>query len=168
MPEQKAKKDEYQKALAAYGQATKEFHRGEFAKAVELLEAFVEKYPLERELVDRAKIYLSICKAREKKETVHLKTFEDYYNQTVYRINKGEYEGALKLLDKALEMKTEEGKVFYLMADAHCRMGQIDACLENLKKAIQKDKYFRILAQNEPDFEPIWEDKKFKLITRMS
>jgi tetratricopeptide (TPR) repeat protein len=168
VPEQKAKKDEYQKALAAYSQAMKEFHKGEFAKAAESLEAFAGKYPLERELVDRAKVYLSICKGREKKEIVHLKTFEDYYNQSVYRINKGEYEGALKLLDKALEMKTDEGKVFYLMADAHSRMGQIDACLDNLKKAIQKDKYFRILAQNEPDFESIWEDKKFKLITRMT
>jgi tetratricopeptide (TPR) repeat protein len=166
--EQKAKKDEYQKALVAYGQAMKEFHKGEFAKAAESLESFLEKFPNERELVDRAKLYLSICKAREKKETVHLKTFEDHYNQSVFRINKGEYEGALKLLEKALEMKTDEGKVFYLMADAYCKMGQVDTCLDYLKKAIQKDKYFRTLAQNESDFEPIWEDKKFKLITRMS
>ena len=168
MTEQKAKKDEYQKALAAYGQALKEFHKGEFSKAVELLAAFMEKYPNERELVDRARLYLSICKTRDKKETVHLKSFEDYFNQSVYRINKGEYESALKLLEKALEMKTDEGKIFYLMADAYCRMGQVDTCLDHLKKAIQKDKYFRVLAQNESDFEPIWEDKKFKLITRMS
>ena len=168
MTEQKAKKDEYQKALAAYGQAMKEFHKGEFAKAAESLESFLGKCPDERELVDRAKLYLSICKGREKKEAPHLKTFEDFYNQSVFRINKGEYEGALKLLEKALEMKSDEGKVFYLMADAYCKMGQVDTCLDYLRKAIQKDKYFRTLAQNESDFEPIWEDKKFKLITRMS
>jgi hypothetical protein len=46
-------------------------------------------------------------------------------------------------------------------------MDQADPCLENLKKAIQADKFFRILAQNETDFEPLWEEKKFKLITRM-
>ncbi len=168
MPEQKIKKDEFQKALLAYGQAMKEFHKGEFAKAVDLLEAFMEKYPAERELVDRARIYLTICKGRDKKETPHLKTFGDYFNTSVYRLNKGDYEGALKLLEKALEMETEEGKVFYLLADVHCRMGQIDTCLDYLRKAIQKDKFLRILAQNESDFEPIWEDKKFKLITRMS
>jgi tetratricopeptide (TPR) repeat protein len=168
VPEQKAKKDEYQKALAAYGQAMKEFHKGEFAKAADSLESFLEKYPNERELVDRAKLNLSICKGRDKKETPHLKTFEDYYNQSVFRLNKGEIEAALKLLEKALEMKSDEGKIFYLMADAHCKMGQVDTCLDYLKRAIQKDKYFRILAQNESDFEPIWEDKKFKLITRMS
>jgi tetratricopeptide (TPR) repeat protein len=128
----------------------------------------MEKYPLERELADRAKIYIAISKNREKKETVHLKGFEDYYHLSVYRINKGDYEGALKLLEKALEMKTEEGKIYYLMADAYCLMGQHETSMEFLKKAIQKDKFFRILAQNESDFEPLWEDKKFKLITRMT
>jgi tetratricopeptide (TPR) repeat protein len=166
--EQKVRKDEFQKALSAYGQTMKEFHKGEFAKAADLLETFMEKYPAERELVDRSRIYLAICKGRDKKETLHLKTFEDYLNSGVYRINKGDYEGALKLLEKALEMATDEGKVFYLLADVTCRMGQIDTCLDYLRKAIQKDKFFRILAQNESDFEPLWEDKKFKLITRMS
>lgn len=168
MTEQKVRKDEFQKALSAYGLAMKEFHKGEFAKAADLLETFMEKYPAERELVDRARIYLAICKGRDKKETLHLKTFEDHLNTSVYRINKGDYEGALKLLEKALEMQKDEGRVFYLLADVTCRMGQIDTCLDYLRKAIQKDKFFRILAQNESDFEPLWEDKKFKLITRMS
>jgi len=47
-------------------------------------------------------------------------------------------------------------------------MGKIEECLEHLKKAIQLDKGFSILAQNESDFEIIREDKKFKLITRMT
>jgi hypothetical protein len=46
-------------------------------------------------------------------------------------------------------------------------MGQADEALETLKKAIQKDRSFAILAQNEPDFEALWEDKKFKLITKL-
>jgi len=46
-------------------------------------------------------------------------------------------------------------------------MGQADSALELLKKAVQKDKNFSVLAQNEPDFESLWEDKKFKLITKL-
>lgn len=165
--EQKTRKDDYQKALAAYGQAVKEFHRGDFEKAAESLAGFIEKYPAERELLDRARVYISICKKRPKKETVTLKTFNDYYQYSVYKINMGNHEDALKLLEKALEFKTEEGKIFYLMAAAYSRLGQTDACLENLKKAIQKDRFFSTLAQNESDFEPLWEDKKFKLIARL-
>jgi tetratricopeptide (TPR) repeat protein len=165
--EQKTRKDDYQKALAAYGQAVKDFHKGDYDKAAESLGTFIDKYPAERELVDRARVYLAISKKRPKKETVTLKTFNDYYQYGVYKINMGEPENALKILEKALEFKEDEGRIFYLMAAAYSRLGQTDACLEHLKKAIQKDKFFSTLAQNESDFEPLWEDKKFKLITRL-
>ena len=165
---EKVKKDDYEKALTAFSQAMKAFHKGEFGKADELLKGFVEKFPSERELIDRAQVYLEICDSREKKEKIQLSSFEDYYNYSVYKINQGDYEEALKLLEKAREMNPKEGKIPYLMADTYCLMGEQEQCLEHLKKAIQLDKFFSTLAQNESDFEPLWEDKKFKLITRLA
>jgi len=165
---EKIKKDDYQKALLAYNQAMKAYHKGEYEKASELLKDFLEKFSSEKELVDRVHVYLAISGARKEKEKVQLKTFNDYYEYSVYKINQGDYEEALKLLDKAYEMKPKEGKVLYLMADTYCLMEQAEQCLEHLKKAIQLDKFFGILAQNEGDFELLWEDKKFKLITRMA
>lgn len=168
MREQRSKKDEYQKALTAYGQAVKEFHKGEFDKAVESFKAFMEKFPVDKEIVDRARTYLAIAQKRPKKESVGLKDFADHCRYGVYKINQGDYPGALKVLEKALEFKEREGLVYYLLADVHCQMGQADASLDYLKKAIQKDKTFSILVQNEADFEPLWEDKKFKLIVKLA
>jgi tetratricopeptide (TPR) repeat protein len=166
--EQRAKKDEYQKVLAAFGQGIKEFHKGDFEKASELLEDFIAKHPSEREVVDRARTYLAIARKRPKKEAVSLREFDDYYRWSVVRINQRDFEGAMKLLQKALDFKEKEGLVYYLLADVHCLMGQPDPCLDHLKKAIQKDKMFSTLAQNEPDFEPLWDDKKFKLLVRLA
>ncbi len=168
MSEQKAKKDEYQKALAAFSLAMKDFHKGVLDKAAAGLKAFIEKFPEEKELGDRAQIYLAIALKRPRKETVHLKDFEDHFNYAVYKVNSGDREGALKLLEKALEFKKDEAKVHYLIADVLCLLGKADECLEALKKAVQKDKMFATLAQNESDFEPLWEDKRFKLVTRVS
>ncbi|MFZ2055029.1 MAG: tetratricopeptide repeat protein [Candidatus Aminicenantales bacterium] len=168
MKEEKTKKDAYVKALSAYGEAMKEFHKGRLEKAEELLKAFLEKHDTEKELVDRAKIYLQITRAKGEKEAVSLKTFEDYIYYSVYKINSRAYEEALKLLEKALEMEEGEGRVFYLMADAYILMGKTEEAMECLKKAFQKDKVYRILAQNEIDFAPLWDDKKFKLITRLT
>jgi tetratricopeptide (TPR) repeat protein len=167
--DEKAKKDEYRKALAAYSDAMKEFRKEKLEKAAEMLTNFLEKYPTEKELTDRAKIYITICqeRAKENKESISLKTAEDYYQHGIYKTNSGEFEEALKSLEKALKMSPDDGKIYYSLANLYCLMGQADPCLENLKKAIQADKFFRILAQNETDFEPLWEDKKFKLITRM-
>jgi len=165
--EQRSKKDDYQKVLAAYGQAIREFHKGDFEKATELLETFIAKYPMEREIVDRARTYLSVAQKRPKKESVPLRNFEDYFRYGVVKVNQGDFDGALKLLEKALDFKEKDGQVYYLMADAYCLMSQPEMGLDYLKKAIQKDKSFSILAQNEPDFETLWEDKRFKLLTRL-
>jgi len=165
--EEKIRKDAYVKALSAYGEAMREFHKGKLDKAEELLKAFLEKHDTEKELVDRAKIYLQMTREKGKKESVSLKTFDDYIYFSVYKINSGAYEEALTLLEKALEMKGEEGRVLYLMADAYVLLGKTEEAMECLKKAFQKDKFYRILAQNEIDFAPLWDDKKFKLITRL-
>lgn len=160
------KKDLYEKTLDAYGQAMKTFRKGDCAKAVELFKAFLEKHDTEKELVDRIRIYLSICENRQKKETIPLKTFEDYYDYAVYKSNQGDLDQAVKLLEKAIAKNPKEGKAVYLLALSYCQMGESDKCLENLKDAVQKDKFFGILAQNESGFEPLWENKKFKIITK--
>ncbi len=168
MKEDKTKKDSYEKALSAYGEAMKEFHKGKLDKARELLNSFLEKYDTEKELVDRAKLYLQITREKGKKETISLKSEDDYFQYAVYKINSGDYEDALKLLEKAMGMTENEARINYLMANALVHQGKPEEALECLKKAFQKDKFYRILAQNEVDFEPLWEDKKFKLLVRMT
>lgn len=167
MTEQKAEKNDYQKAISAYSQAVRAFRKADFSRVKELFKTFLEKYVTERELVDRAQVYLKICENQKEKTTTQLKTFDDYYHHSCFKINEGEYEESLRLLNKALEIRPQEGKIYYLMADAHCLMGETDKCLESLKKAIQIDKYFQILARNEANFETLWENKKFVLLTRM-
>lgn len=170
MPEakEKLKKDAYEKALAAYSQAIKFFRKGDYARAKEQLGAFCEKYPEEKELVDRAKTYISISENRLDKESIQMKTFEDYYQYGVYRMNQEDYEQALKLLMKAREKHPKDGKVPYLISLVYCQMGNIEKCLETLKDAVHLDKFFGILAQNETGFESVWEDKKFKVITKLA
>lgn len=170
MKEERTKKDEYQRALSVYGEALKEFRKGKYEKASEMLKNFLEKHTSEKELVDRARLYLAISEERVKEspEAVHLKTFEDYYQYGVYKMNNAEFEEALKLFEKASKMNPDESKIVYVMSVLYCLMGQYETSLDYLKRAIQMNKFFRVLAQNETDFEPLWEDKKFKLITRMT
>jgi tetratricopeptide (TPR) repeat protein len=83
-------------------------------------------------------------------------------------MNKGDYEEALKLFNKAVEKDPNHAKILYFMAEIYQSMGDSDQSLEYLKKSIQKDKYFKILAQNDSDFEALREDKKFKILTKLA
>ena len=96
------------------------------------------------------------------------KTADDHYRVAVFKLNQGQAEEAVKLLEKGLKLNPEEGKIHFLLAQAYFQSGQDEACLEALRKAIQIDKSFRILAQNESAFAPLWEDKKFKLLIRIA
>ncbi len=166
---EKARKDKYQKALNAFEQVMKVFHKSNknYVKSSELLVAFMEKHDSETELVDRAKIYLKICTEQGKKEKAALKTFDDYYLNGVFEANHGEYEVALKMLTKAQSMEPKEGKIFYLISSIYCQMDQPEKCFEQLERAVALDSYFAILAQNEEDFSSLKEDKKFKLTTEV-
>ncbi len=171
MPSEKEKerKDKYQKSITAYEQVMKVFHKSnrDYVKASELLVAYMEKHDSENELVDRAKMYLKICAGHVKEEKVSLKTFDDYYLNGVFEANNGEYEVALKMLTKAQSMKPKEGKIFYLMSSVYCQMDQPEKCFEQLKRAVDLDSYFAVLAQNEEDFSSLKEDEKFKIITEV-
>ncbi len=168
MKDEKSKKDEYQKALAAYGEAMKEFRKSKWDKAVDLFGAFIEKFPVERDLVARARTYLAIAgeRLREPKEIPTPRTAEDFVNAAVYKMNGGAAEEAMKFVEKALKSYPDDVRVLYLLADLLCRSGQMDAALDALRKAVQGEKTYRILAQNEADFAPLWEDKRFKAITK--
>lgn len=171
MPSEKEKerKDKYQKSITAFEHVMKVFHKRDrdYAKASELLVAYMEKHDSENELVDRAKMYLKICAGHVKKEKESLKTFDDYYQNGIFAANHGENELALKMLTKAQSMKPKEGKVFYLMSSVYCQMDQLEKCFEQLERAVDLDSYFAVLAQNEEDFSSLKEDEKFKLITEV-
>lgn len=162
------KKDDYQKALNLYSQGIKDFRKEDYEKAISSFESLMEKFPDEHELIDRAKVYLILCKKGLKKESISPKTLEDYLFYGQMKINQGDFEEALKLLEKALEFKKDEARVYYLMSIAYIQSHRADDSLEALKKAIQKDKSLAILSQNEPDLEPLREDKRFKVLVKLS
>ena len=95
------------------------------------------------------------------------KTFDDYFLSGVYSINAGHFEDALKVLAKAAEMEPKEGKVPYMMSLAAIKDGDEDGGLKHLEKAVKIDDFFKILAQNETDFENLSKNETFQNIVGM-
>jgi len=153
--------NDYQKALSSFSKAMKYFHKGDFDKAKPALKDFIKSHSEEKELLDRAKLYIDIIQGREEKESIPLKSFDDYYQQGIFLLNQGRYEESLELLKKANKKKAKQAKVYYALANVFCLMDQKDKCIANLRKAMELDEFYGILAQNETDFEVFREDEEF-------
>lgn len=156
--------NDYQKAWLSFDKAMKYFHKGDFDKAKQLLEDFIKTHHQEKEFLDRAKIYLNIIQEREEKDSIPLNSFEDYYQYGIFRLNQGRFGEALDLFKKANKKKANQAKTYYAMANAYCLMDEKDKCIMNLRKAVELDKFYGILAQNEPDFDVFREDEEFNRI----
>jgi len=160
------KLNNYQKALEVYSKAMNYFHKKDYLKAIELFKEIINKYSSEKEIFDRANLYLSICKNRMEGKKVKLSNFDDYFYYGIYHLNLGNYEKAIELLKEAQKKAPKEGKVYYALADVSAQIGDDKSALSYLKKAIELDSFFKILAQNEVDFEPLKENKEFKELVK--
>ena len=165
---EKAKKNEYAKALAAFDAAMKKFHKSQYDTAIELLEKFIETYPDEKGLIDRVNIYLNISRDNIAPPPAALKTIDDFYQHGMDMMFQGKYSDAIDSLNKAHAKVPKNGKILYMLANISCLHGDSESCLDYLEKAVELEPRIAILAQNEADFDPIKEDPRFDMITNQA
>lgn len=155
---------------------TEEFTKGvtlftqkEVKKALDVFDQIIEEfkdteyYSIE-EIQTRSKVYKSICESLLNPVEIKLETDEDYLNQGVYHLNAGQYTEAIDML-KTLESRGySDPYLNYLLAIAHLKKREVSASMSYLRKCVQEDDYYKIVAHNEPDFIPILEHREFLAI----
>ncbi len=148
--------------------ARKEFDRGVSAlqkKRVEEAERhfteLTQKYPDEKELVDRARVYLAVCARQKRADAPALTEPEDFYYAAVIAKNRGLVGEAIEHLKHAAR-KNGGGKVDFLLACCYAQNGERETALEHLRRAIGEDQSNRILARHDSDFDPVRDTPEFR------
>jgi tetratricopeptide (TPR) repeat protein len=121
----------------------------------------IQKYPEEKELVDRARVYLTICERRRRDPRPALTEPEDFYYAAVLEKNRGNVPEAIEHLKRAAR-KNGGGRVEFLLACCYAQQGDLEIVLEHLQKAIEEDQRHRVLARHDRDFDPIRETPEFQ------
>lgn len=119
-----------------------------------------QKYPEEREFVDRARVYLAVCE-RRKLARESLTEPEDFYYAAVLEKNRGNVTEAIEHLKRAAR-KNGGGNVDFLLACCYAQSGEPGSALEYLKRAIEEDHRNRILARHDRDFDPLRDEPEFQ------
>jgi tetratricopeptide (TPR) repeat protein len=121
----------------------------------------IQKYPEEKELVDRARVYLTICERRRRDPRPALTEPEDFYYAAVLEKNRGNVLEAIEHLKRAAK-KNGGGRVEFLLACCYAQQGDLETVLGHLQKAIEEDQRHRVLARHDRDFDPVRETPEFQ------
>lgn len=121
----------------------------------------IQKYPDERELVDRARVYLSVIERQKREARPAPIEPDDFYYAAVLAKNRGNVAEAIEHLKRAAK-KNGHGRVDFLLACCYAQNGETDTALVHLKRAIEEDQSNRILARHDSDFDSLRETPGFQ------
>jgi tetratricopeptide (TPR) repeat protein len=158
------RKPGFYEAVAIYERGVQGLQRHDFAGAAELFRAVIERYPEERELLERARLYLRVCERETARHTPPPETpAEQVYAATV-SLNAGDHATALHHLQRALTADPENDHAHYIMSAALSMRGRREEAIEHLHRAIELNPENRSQALQDPDLENIRDLDGFRAV----
>jgi tetratricopeptide (TPR) repeat protein len=145
----------FEKAMRALG-------KRDYERAKEHFESLLSAHAEERDVAERARLYLGLCRrALEKRPAFRPKTFDELLNHGVFLHNRGDFDDALKFFGQAAEQQPKNEHVLYCIAASAAQAGDVAGALKSLRAAIQANSASRAQARADGDFDPIRENEEF-------
>jgi Tfp pilus assembly protein PilF len=149
-------------AVELFEKAMKALGKRDYDRAKEHFEALLAAHAEERDVAERARLYLGVCqRALEKRPSFKPKGFDELLNYGVFLHNRGEFDEALKFFGQAAEQQPKNEHVLYCVACTAAQAGDVSGALKSLRAAIQANPASRAQAMADADFDPIRENEEF-------
>jgi tetratricopeptide (TPR) repeat protein len=152
---------------SSHEHAVETFERGfqalqqrQFGKAAEFLSAVVNNFTDEKDLQERARVYLAICERQAGREAKP-RSFDDRLHAATVIVNRGAFDEALAQLRKLENDDPGNDYVQYLLSVVYTAIGNAEQALAHLRKAIELSPENRFRAGQDPDLEPLRQDAAF-------
>lgn len=147
-----------------YERGLQALQRRDFAASAEALRNVIERYPDERELLERARLYLKVCERELEPKEPAPKTPDEWVYAGTVALNAGDEATALRHVQRALTDDPRHDHAHYMMAVISARRSDAGAALDHLRRAISLNPENRSLARQDPELEALREDAGFKAI----
>jgi Tfp pilus assembly protein PilF len=147
-----------------YERGLQALQRRDFAASAEALRNVIERYPDERELLERARLYLKVCERELEPKEPAPKTPDEWVYAATVALNAGDEATALRHIQRALSDDARHDHAHYMMAVVSARRSDAVAAIEHLRQAISLNPENRALARQDPELEPLRDDTAFRAI----
>ena len=117
----------------------------------------LSRYPEERELHERVRLYLNVCERHMAPRAASPSTPEERVFAATLAVNAGNYDEALDHLRAASAEAPEHDHALYMLASVLALRDEIDQAVPLLLRAIELNPDNRTLARHDPDLEALRE-----------
>jgi tetratricopeptide (TPR) repeat protein len=162
------RKPGFYEAVAIYERGVQALQRHDYSTAAEQFRAVIERYPEERELLERARLYLRVCERETERQAAPPQTSGDHVYAATVALNSGDHAGALGHLQRALSADANNDHAHYIMAAALSLRGRREEALEHLQRSIALNPENRSQARQDPDLENIRSHEGFRAVIESS
>jgi len=152
----------YFEAVALYERGVEMLQRHEYQRAAETFESVLRQYPEEKELHERVRLYLNICRRQAAPRESTPQTIEERLYAATLSINGGRYDEAITHLRLVRDEDPDNDHALYMLAVANAQRGEVAEAIAHLERAIAMNPENRGLARTDPDLEPLREDEAFR------
>jgi tetratricopeptide (TPR) repeat protein len=161
-PSPPVRKPGYYEAIAIYEKAVRALQKHDYSAAADQFRTIIERYPDERELQERSRLYLRVCERETARRPAIPTTPQERVYAATVALNAGDHALALDHLQRALDEAPESDHAHYIMAVALASRGQSTESMEHLRQSIALNPENRAIARQDPDLESIRELEAFR------
>jgi tetratricopeptide (TPR) repeat protein len=156
------RKPGFYEAVAIYERGVQALQRHDYAGAADLFRTVIERYPEERELLERAHLYLRVCERETARQAPPPQSSGDHIYAATVALNAGDHAGAMSHLQRALSADQDNDHAHYIMAATLSMRGRREEALEHLKRSIALNPENRTQARQDPDLDNIRDLDEFR------
>ena len=138
-------------AVALYEEGMAALQSHEFSRASTLLRSVLSRYPEEREVHDRVRLYLNVCERHMTPRAASPSTPEERVFAATLAVNAANYDEALEHLRTATSEAPDHDHALYMLASVLALREQLDEAVPLLLRAIDLNPDNRNLARHDPD-----------------
>jgi len=162
-PTQRApeRRSTYVDAVALYEQGLERLQRHDYSGAADRLESVLRQYPDEKELHERVRLYLNICRKQAANNQAVPQTVDERLYASTIALNGGRYDEAISHLRLVRDEDPDNDHALYMLAVAHAQRGELAEAVAHVERAIALNPENRAMARTDPDLDPLRGDEAF-------
>lgn len=160
-PSGPARRANYADAVGLYEKGLEALQRHDYNKALEFFEKVLTSFPDERELHERVRLYLNICRRHATPKATAPQTVQERLYASTLALNGGRYDEAISHLRLVRDEDPDNDHALYMLAVAHAQRGEHAESIAHLERAIALNPENRALARRDADLDPLHDDDAF-------